>query len=226
MTVLAVVSSIIGVYGYGGHQIVLPILLALVAVIAYLLFKSNEFKFWMLMGCMGMFAAFVVAMLTLHAEHMVVSEALKMHKMGHDQPKSKVETRMNYQASLEALNAGYFVAKVCQLGLGATVGGPLVRQGAGEARVIVGAAVLGGFLLLGVQVLGPVLGEGGRAGAMLGAVGATGASLGAAAALAGQCSSWFGTIATLAGLVLGALTVGEWHIVNIGLQLQWLMCLQ
>ncbi|KAJ0066249.1 hypothetical protein NL108_004137 [Boleophthalmus pectinirostris] len=219
MTFIAVISSLIGVYGYGGHQIVMPLLLGLVAIIAYALLKTNEFKFWMLIGCMGMIATIVVALLTIHAEQMVVSDAVKLHKIGVNHTKSEVETRMNYQASLEALNAGYFVAKVCQLGLGATVGGPLVRQGAGEARVIVGAAVLGGALLLGVQVLGPLLGDGGAAGAMLGAVGATGASLGAAAALAGRWSSWLGTVATLAGLVLGALTVGEWHIVNIGLQL-------
>uniref|UniRef100_A0AAV2MBX3 MFS transporter n=1 Tax=Knipowitschia caucasica TaxID=637954 RepID=A0AAV2MBX3_KNICA len=68
-------------------------------------------------------------------------------------------------------------------------------------------------------VLAPVLGEGGKAGAMLGAVGAAGASIGAAAALAGRWSTRFGMVATLAGLMLGALTVGEWHIVNIGLQL-------
>ncbi|XP_072317480.1 uncharacterized protein [Eucyclogobius newberryi] len=219
MTFVAVVSSLIGAHGYGGHQIVMPVLLALVAVIAFYLLKTNEFKFWMLIGCMGMFAAFVVALLTIHAEHTVVSDALKLHKMGLNQTRSKVETQMNYQASLEALTAGYFVAKVCQLGLGATVGGPLVRQGAGAARVIVGAAALGGVLLLGVEVLAPVLGEGGKAGAMLGAVAAAGASLGAAVALAGRWSSWFGAVATLAGLVLGALAVGEWHVVNIGLQL-------
>lgn len=219
MTFVAIVSSVIGVYGYGGHQIVMVGLVALVGIIAFCLLKSNEFKFWMLIGCIGMIATFVVALLTLHAEQLVVSEALKQHKMGIKQSRAKVDDSMNYQASLEALNAGYFVAKVCQLGLGATVGGPLVRQGAGEAKVIVGAAILGGALLVGVEVLAPVLGEGGKAGAMLGAVGATGASLGAAAALAGEWSTWFGTIATLAGLVLGALAVGEWHIVNIGLQL-------
>lgn len=219
MTTITIVSSVIGMYGYGGHQIVMPILLALVGIIAYFLLKSNEFKFWMLIGCMGMIATYVVAMLTLHAEQEVVSNALKIHRMGGNQTKTNIADRMNYQACLEALNAGFFVAKVCQLGLGATVGGPLVRRGAGEGRVIVGAAILGGVLLMVVEVLAPVLGEGGKAGAMLGAVGATGASMGAAAALAGRWSTWFGTIGTIAGLVLGALTVGEWHIVNIGLQL-------
>ncbi|XP_055083956.1 uncharacterized protein LOC129456925 [Periophthalmus magnuspinnatus] len=219
MTFVAIITSVIGVYGYGGHQIVIPLLLGLVAIIAYSLLKTSEFKFWMLIGCMGMIATTVVALLTIHAEQMVVGDALKLHKIGQSKKKTEVETQMDFQASLEALNAAYFVAKVCQLGLGATVGGPLVRQGAGEARVIVGAAILGGVLLLVVEVLEPVLGEGGKAGAMLGAVGATGAALGAATALAGRWSSWFGTIATLAGLVLGALAVGEWHIVNIGLQL-------
>ncbi|CAL9705476.1 unnamed protein product [Knipowitschia caucasica] len=219
MTFVAVLTSLIGAFGYGGHQIVMPIMFAVVAIIAFLLLKTHEFKFWMLIACMGMFATFVVALLTIHAEQMVVSDALKLHKMGLNQTKVKVEIRMNYQASVEALNTGFFVAKVCQLGLGATVGGPLVRYGAGEARVIIGAAGLGGVLLLGVEVLAPVLGEGGKAGAMLGAVGAAGASIGAAAALAGRWSTRFGMVATLAGLMLGALTVGEWHIVNIGLQL-------
>lgn len=219
MTFVAAVTSGIGVYGYGGHQIGLIVLLALVGIIAYWLVKSNDFKFWMLIGCIGMIATFVIALLTLHAGQVVVTTAMKMEAIGHNQSKEAVGNQMNYQSSLEALNSGFFVAKVCQLGLGATVGGPLVQRGAGEGRVIVGAAILGGALLMGVEVLGPVLGEGGKAGALLGAVGASGASVGAAAALAGRWSTWFGTVGTLAGLVLGALTLGKLHIVNIGLQL-------
>lgn len=71
MTVVAIVTSGFGVFGYGGHQSVFIVLLALVAVIAYLLLKSSDFKFWMLVGCMGMLATFVIAMLTLHAGQVV-----------------------------------------------------------------------------------------------------------------------------------------------------------
>ncbi|KAI4810940.1 hypothetical protein KUCAC02_013867 [Chaenocephalus aceratus] len=100
----------------------------------------------------------------------------------------------------------------------ALLGGPLVRRAAGEVKVIVGAALVAGVLLAGVEVLTPILGEGGKAGALLGVVGAAGVSVGAAAAVAGRWSSWAGTLGTIAGLVLGALVLGKWHIVNIGLQ--------
>ncbi|XP_030013063.1 uncharacterized protein LOC115435032 [Sphaeramia orbicularis] len=219
MTVVTIVTSLFGVFGFGRHPIVIIVLLALVAIIGYLLLKSNDFKFWMLVGCLGMFTTFVVAMLTLHASQTVVLKAMKMEAKGFNQSRSDISTRINIQSSLEALNAGFFVARVFQLGLGATVGGPLVRHGVGEGRVIVGAALVAGGLLVGVEVLEPVLGEGGKAGALLGVVGAAGVSAGAAAALAGTWSSWCGTVATFAGLVMGAFTLGKWHFVNIGLQL-------
>ncbi|XP_023274381.1 uncharacterized protein LOC111664139 [Seriola lalandi dorsalis] len=218
MTVVAIVTSGFGMFGYGSHQSVLIVLLALVGVIAYLLLNSPDFKFWMLVGCMGMLATFVIAMLTLHAEQVVVTTAMRMHAAGQNQSKEIISTRMNHQASLEALNAAFFVAKLCQLGLGATVGGPLVRRAAGEVTVIVGAALVSGGLLALVEVLAPALGEGGKAGALLGVVGAAGVSVGAASATAGRWSSWSGTLGTVAGLVTGALVIGKWHIVNIGLQ--------
>lgn len=218
MTVVAIVTSGFGVFGYGGHQSVFIVLLALVAVIAYLLLKSSDFKFWMLVGCMGMLATFVIAMLTLHAGQVVVTTAMKMRAAGQNQSREHISTRMNQQSSLEALNAAFFVAKLCELGLGATVGGPLVRQAAGEVKVIAGAALVALGLLGGVEVLGPALGDGGKAGALLGVVGAAGVCVGAAAAMAGRWSSWLGTLGTIAGLVIGALGVGKWHIVNIGLQ--------
>lgn len=218
MTVVAIVTSGFGVFGYGNHQSVFIVLLALVAIIAYFLLTSNDFKFWMLVGCMGMLATFVIAMLTLHAGQVVVTTAMKMHAAGHNQSRDNIRNRMNQQSSLEALNAAFFVGKLCQLGLGATVGGPLVRQAAGEKKVIVGSALVAGGLLVGVEVLAPVLGDGGKTGALLGVVGAAGVSVGAVAAVAGQWSSWPGTLGTLAGLVIGALGIGKWHIVNIGLQ--------
>lgn len=218
MTVVAIVTSGFGVFGYGGHQSVFIVLLTLVAVIVYLLLKSSDFKFWMLVGCMGMLATFVIAMLTLHAGQVVITTAMKMQVAGQRQSKEIISTRMNHQSSLEALNAAFFVAKLCQLGLGATVGGPLVRHTAGEVKVIVGAALVAVGLLVGVEVLAPVLGEGGKTGALLGVVGAAGVSVGAAAAVAGRWSSWPGTWGTIAGLVIGALGMGKWHVVNIGLQ--------
>ncbi|KAK5862831.1 hypothetical protein PBY51_018189 [Eleginops maclovinus] len=218
MTVIAIVTSGFGVFGYGGHQSVFIVLLVLVAVIAYVLMKSSDFKFWMLIGCMGMFATFVVAMLTLHAGQVVVTAAMKLPEAEQKQSREKISTSVNQQSSLEALNAAFFVAKLCQLGLGATVGGPLVRRAAGEVKVIVGAALVAGFLLAGIEVLSPMLGEGGRAGALLGVVGAVGVSVGAVVAVARRWSSWTGTLGTIAGLVLGALVLGKWHIVNIGLQ--------
>ncbi len=218
MTVVAIVTSGFGVFGYGSHQSVFIILLALVAVIAYLLLKSSDFKFWMLVGCMGMLATFVIAMLTLHAGQVVVTTAMKMRVAGQSQSRENISAHMNHQCSVEALNAAFFVAKLCELGLGATVGGPLVRRAAGEVKVIAGAALLAWGLLAGVEVLAPVMGEGGKAGALLGVVGAAGVSVGASAAMARRWSSWPGTLGTIAGLIIGALGMGKWHVVNIGLQ--------
>lgn len=218
MTMVAMVTSGFGVFGYGGHPSVFVVLLALVAVIAYLLLKSSDFKFWMLVGCMGMLATFVIAMLTLHAGQVVVTTAMNLQAAGQSQSKENISTRINHQSSLEALNAAFFVAKLCELGLGATVGGALVRWAAGEVKVIVGAALLAGGLLEVLEVLAPGMGEGAKAGALLGVVGAVGVCVGAAAAVAERWSSWPGTLGTIAGLVIGALGMGKWHIVNIGLQ--------
>ncbi|XP_053737447.1 uncharacterized protein LOC128768528 [Synchiropus splendidus] len=218
MTVVAAVTACFGAFGYGNHQFVFLALLSLVTVISYFLLKPSDFKFWMLVGCMSMIATFVIAMLTLHAGQVVVTAAMKMHAAGHKQSKEDIGARMAHQSSLEALNTAFFVAKVCQLALGATVGGPLVRQAAGQAKVIVGSALVAGGLLAGVEVLTPVLGNGGRAGALLGVVGAAGVSVGAVAAMAGQWSSWHGTFCSVVGLLLGAILLGKFHLVNIGLQ--------
>ena len=76
---------------------------------------------------------------------------------------------------------------------------------------------MAGFVFAGVEVLAPFLGDGGKAGALLGVVGAAGVSVGAALAAAGRCSSWQGTLGTVGGVVIGALGVGKWHAVNVGL---------
>ncbi|KAM6940756.1 uncharacterized protein FYW49_019317 [Xenentodon cancila] len=218
MTIVAIVTSGFGMFGYGGHQSVFIVLLALVALIGYFLLNRSDFKFWMLVGCMGMFASFVIAMLTLHAGQDVVTSAIKMRAAGQNQTREDISTRMNYQSSLEAVNSAFFGAKLCQLGLGAAVGGALVRHSAGEVKVIAGGASVAGALLFGVEVLAPALGDGGTAGALLGVVGAAGVSVGGTAAAAGRCSSWPGTVGTIAGLIIGALAMGKWHAVNIGLQ--------
>ena len=219
MTLIAIVTSVFGVNGYGAHQSTLVALLVLVVGLSFALMKASKFKFWMLAGCMGMLATFVVAVLTLHAEQEVLIGNNKLRAVGQNRSRESLTSTMNQKASLEALNAGFFVARLCQLALGATVGGPLLRWGAGEAKIIVGAAGLAGSLIVVVEVITPVLGQGGRAGALLGAVGAAGVSVGAAAAMAGAWSSWAGMSGTVFGLVLGALVMGKWHIVNIGLQL-------
>ncbi|XP_041838326.1 uncharacterized protein LOC121637987 [Melanotaenia boesemani] len=219
MTIITMVTSGFGLFGYGNHQSVLIVLLALVSLMGYFLLQSSDFNFWMLLGCMGMFATFVIAMLTLHAGQVVVTTAMKLRVAGHNQSRETISAHMNYQSSLEAVKTAFFGAKLCQLGLGATVGGTLVRHSTGKVRVIAGAASVAGGLLVGMDVLSPVLGEGGAAGALLGVVGAAGVSVGATAAAAGRWSSWQGTLGTTVGLIIGALGMGKWHTVNIGLQL-------
>ncbi|XP_047220592.1 uncharacterized protein LOC124867930 [Girardinichthys multiradiatus] len=218
MAVVSIVTTVLGLFGYGSNQAVFIVLLALVALIALFLLQFSDFKFWMLLGCIGMFATFIIAMLTLHAEQLVVTTAMKMRRAGHNQSKELIGAQMNFQSSLEAVSTSFFGAKLCQLGLGATVGGTLVRRAAGEVKIIVGAASMAGILLAGIEGLATVLGNGGMAGALLGVVGAAGVSVGATAAAATRWSSWSGTVGTVGGLILGALGMGKWHTVNIGLQ--------
>lgn len=215
MTVVAMVTSGFGLLGYGNHQFVFVVILVLFSVTAYALLKTSHFQFWMLIGCMAMLVTFIVAILTLHAGQVVVTAAMKMS----NQSRERVAAQMSRRSCGEALSAASFAARLCQLALGATVGGPLVRYGAGEARVITGAALVALALLGGVRVFSSVLGEGGRAGALLGVVGATGVGVGAAAALAGRCCWWAGSLATAAGLAAGAAGAGCSHTLNIGLQL-------
>ncbi|XP_061584775.1 uncharacterized protein LOC133449750 [Cololabis saira] len=221
MTLVAVATAGLGLAGYGGHQAALIALLVLVVAIAYLLMSSSDFQFWMLVGVMAMIVSFVVAMLTLHAGQQAVEAARKLREAGRGQTRESVGGRMDMQSSLEALSAAVFVARMCQLGLGAAVGGALARRAAGRVEVTAGAAAVAGLLLVGVEVLAPALGDGGCAGALLGVVGAAGVSVGAvlSAAPEGQAVSWPGTAGRVAGVVAGALAAGRWHAVNIGLQL-------
>lgn len=217
MTVVAVVTSGLGLFGYGNHPFVFAAILLVLALAAYGLLKSSNFQFWMSMGCMAMFVTFIVAVLTLHAGQVVITTAMKTKRAAQD--RESVGAQMKQQSCVEALSSAIFAAKLCQLGLGATVGGPLVRYVAREVRVVMGAASVAVALLAGVAVLSPVLGEGGKAGALLGVVGAAGVCVGAAAALAGRWSSWPGTLGTVAGLIVGAVGVGRGHVLNLGLQL-------
>ncbi|KAF7223855.1 uncharacterized protein [Nothobranchius furzeri] len=217
MAVVAIVTSIFGLFGLGTHQSVVIVLLVSVSGITYFLLKSSDFKFWMMVGCMGMFATFIIAMLTQHARQEVLTAAVKMGTGGHVQSRDLVSTEMDLRSSLEAVSTAFFAAKLCQLGLGATVGGVLVRRADGGVKVIIGAASVAGGLLAGMQALAVVLSDVG-AGALLAVVGAAGVSVGATAVSASR-SSWPGAVGTMGGLIIGALGMGKWHVVNIGLQL-------
>lgn len=219
MTLVAVVTSGLGLLGYGNHQFVFVAILILISVTAYVLLKISNFQFWMLIGCMGMFVTFIIAILSLHAGQLVVTAAMRMQPAAQAQFREGLSARMKRESCREALSAALVAAQLCQLALGATVGGPLVRYGAGEVKVVLGAALVAAALLGGVSFLSPVLGQGGTAGALLGVVGATGVCVGAAAALCKQSSGWAGTLATAAGLAGGTLRAGRWHLLNIGLQL-------
>ncbi|XP_057689537.1 uncharacterized protein LOC130914400 [Corythoichthys intestinalis] len=217
MTVVAVVTSLFGLFGYAGHHFVFIALVALVAIIGYLIVKLLDFKFWMLIGCMGMLATFLIAMLTIQA-----GENIKAIMNQKGQPKHdsiSIGDRMSDHSSREALKTAIIAAKLCQLSLGATVGGPLVRHAAGGGKVIIGAAIVAVGLLTGVEILSPVLGKGGKAGALLGVVGTSGVAMGAVAAMAAQCSSWPRTAGTVAGVIIGTLVMGELHIFMIGVQI-------
>ncbi|XP_077430648.1 uncharacterized protein LOC144057224 [Vanacampus margaritifer] len=219
MTVVAVVTSLFGLFGYGGHHSVFIVLVALVAIIGYLIMKSSDFKFWMLVGCMGMLATFVIAMLTVQAGDQVRKGSLNQKGQAQDVNANSITERMSDLSSREALKTAIIAAKLCQLSLGATVGGPLVRHAAGGGKVIVGAAIISVVLLAGVEILSPVLGKGGKAGALLGVVGTSGVSVGAVAAMAAQSSSWPRTSGALAGVITGTLVTGNLHFFMIGVQL-------
>ncbi|MCI4373988.1 hypothetical protein PGIGA_G00000800 [Pangasianodon gigas] len=216
MTVTAAVTAGFGIFGFGDYRFVFVGLLTLVLCMAFMLMRSMPLNFWMFTACVGMFATFTIAVLTLHAGQDVLEMSVRMRKAGQVLSKESIATRMAHESSLEAIASGFFVSKMFQIALGATVGGPLDQKVLD--KVIVGASVTTLALLSIVKALSVALGIGGVTGALLGALGAAGVSMGAAAAVAVQCSSWAGTISTIAGMLSGALATGNRDITNIGLQ--------
>ncbi|XP_077062092.1 uncharacterized protein LOC143714687 [Siphateles boraxobius] len=216
MTVTAFVTTGFGIFGFGDYRFVFVILLVLVLSMSFWLMRSRRLSFWMFTGCMAMFATFAIAVLTVHAGQEVAGMAVKMRRAGQNISKENVSIWMTHSSSIQAISAGFFVSEVCQVGLGATVGGPMAREAGG--KVIVWSSVIAVVVLMIVEALPLMLGVGGTAGALCGAAGAAGVSMGGAAALAVKSSSWGGTIASTAGMILGLLVFGKWDMVKIGLQ--------
>lgn len=216
MTVTAFVTTGFGIFGFGDYRFVFVILLVLVLSISFWLMRSRRLSFWMFTGCMAMFATFAIAVLTVHAGQEVAGMSVKMRRAGQNISKENVSIWMTHSSSEQAISAGFFVSEMCQVGLGATVGGPMAREAGG--KVIVWASVIAVVVLMIVEALSLMLGVGGTAGALCGAGGVAGVSMGGAAALAVKSSSRGGTIATTAGMIFGLLVFGKWDIVKIGLQ--------
>ena len=213
MTVTATVTTAFGLFGFGDYRFVFVVLLGLVLLMAFILMRSTPLSFWMFAGCMGMFATFAIAVLTVHAGQEVAGASARMRTAGMPVNREKTIASMSHRSSLEAIAAGFFVAKLCQVALGATVGGPLGRQV--DGKIVVGAAGAVVATLGLVRASSAFLGFGGTAGALLGAVGAGGVSLGSAAAIAVGWSTWAGTVGTTAGMVTGALATGKWDVPNL-----------
>ncbi|XP_048117053.1 uncharacterized protein LOC125305985 isoform X1 [Alosa alosa] len=214
MTVTATVTTGLGLFGYGDYRFVFVVLLALVLVMTFALMRSANLSFWKFAGCMGLFATFAIAVLTVHAGQEVAGASARLKAAGRTvPPRESIATAMRQRSSLEAVAAGFFVAKLCQVGLGASVGGPLGRQV--DGKIVVGAAGAVAAIIGLVRVSAGFLGAGGTAGALLGAVGASGVSLGSAAAIAVGWSTWAGTVGTTVGMVTGALATGKWDVPNL-----------
>lgn len=214
MTVTATVTTGLGLLGFGSYRFVFVVLLALVLVMTFVLMRSAKLNFWMFAGCMGLFATFAIAVLTVHAGHQVSGASARLRAAGQSvPPRENIVTTMRQQSSLEAVAAGFFVAKLCQVGLGATMGGPLGRRV--DGKIVVGAAGALAASLAVVRASAGFLGPGGTAGALLGAVLASGVSLGSAAGIAVGWSTWAGTVGTTAGMVTGALATGKWDVPNL-----------
>lgn len=217
MTVAAAVTAGFGIFGFGDYQLVFVVLLALVLCMAFMLMRSMHLNFWMFTACVGMFATFAIAVLTVYAGQGVLEMSVRMRKAGHMLSKENIAARMDHKSSLEAITSGFFVSKMFQIALGASIGSPLDQKVLD--KVIVGASFTTVALHLIIEASSVALGIGGVTGALLGALGAAGVAMGAAAAVAVQCSSWTGTISTTAGMLAGALIIGNWDISNIGLQM-------
>ncbi|XP_027005510.2 uncharacterized protein LOC113644671 [Tachysurus fulvidraco] len=216
MTVTAAVTAGLGILGFGGYRFVFVVLLVLILCMAYMLTRLMNLNFWMLTACVGMFATFAIAVLTVHAGQDVLEMSVRMRNAGQVLSKESIADKMLHNSALEAITSGFFVSKMFQIALGATVGGPLDQKVLN--KVIVGASVTTVALLSVVEAWSVALGIGGVTGALLGALGAAGVSMGAAVAVAIHCSSWTGTISTTAGMLCGGLVIGNWDITNIGVQ--------
>lgn len=215
-TVTAAVTAGLGIVGFGDYRFVFVVLLALVLCMTFMLTRWMHLDFWMFTACVGMFATFAIAVLTVHAGQEVLDMSVRMQNAGQVLSKESIAEKMDQKSALEAITSGFFVSKMFQIALGATVGGPLDQKVLDKA--IIGASVTTVALLSIVDTWSVALGIGGETGALLGALGAAGVSMGAAAAVALQCSSWTGTISTIVGMLSGALAIGNWDITNIGLQ--------
>ncbi len=139
MTVTAFVTAGFGIFGFGDYRFVFVILLVVVLCMSFWLMSSWRLNFWMLMGCMGMFATFAISVLTVHAGQEVAGMSVKMRLAGQDISNENISIRMTHASSVQAISAGFFVSEVCQVGLGATIGGPVAREAGGT--VILGASV-------------------------------------------------------------------------------------
>lgn len=216
MTVTAAVTAGFGIFGFGDYRFVFVVLLALILCMAFMLMRFLQLNFWMFTAYMGLFATFAIAVLTVHAGQEVLEMSVRMRKSGQVLSNENITARMDHKSSVEAIASGFFVSKMFQIALGATIGGPLDQKVLD--KVIVGASVIAVALLLIIDASSEALGIGGVTGALLGALGTAGVSMGAAAAVAFQCSSWMGTVSATAGMLSGALATGNWDITNIGLQ--------
>ncbi len=137
MTVTTFVTAGFGIFGFGDYRFVFVILLFVVLCMSFWLMSSWRLNFWMLMGCMGMFATFAISVLTVHAGQEVAGMSVKMRLAGQDVSKENISIRMTHASSVQAISAGFFVSEICQVGLGATIGGPVAREAGG--KVILGA---------------------------------------------------------------------------------------
>lgn len=214
MTVIALVTTGFGVLGFGEYRFVFVILLTLVLSMSFWLMRSKRLHFWMVMGCLGMFGMFAVALLTEYAGQEAVGMSVKMQMAGLNVSMENISIRMTHSSAVQAISAGFYVSEVCQVALGASVGGLMVREAGGKGIVV--ASVNAVVVLLIVNMSSLMLGAGGTAGALLGASGLAAVSMGGASARGIKSSSWGETIGSAAGMIAGFLVFGNGDFVNIG----------
>lgn len=101
MTVTAFVTTGLGIFGFGDYRFVFVVLLVLVLCMSFWLMRSQRLNFWMFMGCMGMFATFAIAVLTVHAGQEVAGMSVKMRRAGKNISKENVGSRMIHESSVQ-----------------------------------------------------------------------------------------------------------------------------